>query len=358
MSRSKRNIKVLIVDDSAVVRQVLSRELSRAPDIEVVATATDPYVARDKILALKPDVVTLDMEMPRMDGLTFLHKLMRYYPLPVIVVSSLTPEGSETALAALEAGAIEVVSKPGSMYSVAELSESLIEKIRAASCVRTFRKPKSTPDADRPSPITSVSLGQTTHKILAIGASTGGTEAIKDVLSQLPVTTPGTVIVQHMPEHFTAAFAERLNTICAMEVREARSGDAVVPGVALLAPGNYHMALKRSGARYFTEIKQGPRVHHQRPAVDVLMHSVAASAGKNAVGVILTGMGADGADGLLAMRKAGAHTLAQDEKSCVVFGMPREAIRCGAAEKTVSLDQMPRKILEALQAKVLSTPGA
>ncbi|MFP4055026.1 MAG: chemotaxis response regulator protein-glutamate methylesterase, partial [Phycisphaerae bacterium] len=347
MTLSRRNIKVLIVDDSAVVRQVLSKELSRARDLEVVGTATDPFVARDKIVQLKPDVITLDMEMPRMDGLTFLQKLMKHYPLPVVVVSSLTPEGSETSLAALEAGAVDVVCKPGSMYSVGELSDTLIEKIRIASCVRSFRK-SSEKKTTRPNPIASVALGQTTHKILAIGASTGGTEAIKAVLTRLPVSTPGTVIVQHMPEHFTAAFAERLNGICAMEVREARNGDAVVPGVALLAPGNYHMALKRSGARYFVEIKNGPRVHHQRPAVDVLFHSVANHAGKNAVGAILTGMGADGAAGLLAMRNAGAHTIAQDEQTCVVYGMPKEAVKLEAVEQVVPLDRIAQKLLDAL----------
>ncbi len=357
MTLSRRNIKVLIVDDSAVVRQVLSRELSRARDLEVVGTATDPFVARDKIVQLKPDVITLDMEMPRMDGLTFLQKLMKHYPLPVVVVSSLTPQGSETALAALEAGAVDVVCKPGSMYSVGELSDTLIEKIRVASCVRSFRRSHEKKPA-RPNPIASVALGQTTHKILAIGASTGGTEAIKAVLTRLPVSTPGTLIVQHMPEHFTAAFAERLNGICSMEVREARNGDPVVPGVALLAPGNYHMALKRSGARYFVEIKSGTRVHHQRPAVDVLFHSVANHAGKNAVGAILTGMGADGAAGLLAMRNAGAHTIAQDEKSCVVYGMPKEAVKLEAVEQVVSLDRIAQKLLDALAAKVSSTPGA
>lgn len=339
-------IRVLVVDDSAVVRQVLTKELSKAKDIEIVGTAVDPYAARDKIVALNPDVITLDLEMPRMDGLTFLRKLMKYHPLPVIVVSSLTPHGSETAMHALELGAVEVVSKPGSSYTVADISEMLVEKIRAASVARFHIKhaaeKSGTASARTPLP----KLMQTTHKILAIGASTGGTRAIEDVLVSLPSDTPGTVIVQHMPEKFTATFAERLNSLCPMEIREAANNDPVIPGVALIAPGNYHMVLRRSGTRYFVEVKTGPRVHHQRPSVDVMFHSVAAVAGRNAVGVILTGMGADGAKGLLAMRQAGAGTLAQDEASCVVFGMPKEAIKLEAAEKTVPLNQMARKIIE------------
>lgn len=346
-------IKVLVVDDSAIVRQVLSDELSKAKDIDVVGTAMDPYIARDKIVSLKPDVITLDIEMPRMDGLTFLGKLMKHYPLPVIVVSSLTPEGSETALRALEMGAVEVVAKPGSAYSVAEVTKVLIDRIRAASRVRCVKQDHA--------PIAKP-LGQhveamiaTTHKILAIGASTGGTEAIKDVLTRMPANTPGTLIVQHMPAHFTKSFADRLNQLCAMEVREAKTGDALVPGVALLAPGNYHMVLKRSGARYYVDVKTGPRVHHQRPAVDVTFHSVARHAGRNAVGVVLTGMGSDGAAGLKAMRDAGAYTFAQDEASCVVFGMPKEAIAAGAACKVVPLQNMAAKVCEALAKKVAMT---
>ncbi len=362
MPSSGRAIQVLIVDDSAVVRQVLTKELNKAPDIHVVGSAVDPYVARDKIVQLKPDVITLDMEMPRMDGLTFLRKLMRHHPLPVIVVSSLTPEGSETALAALEAGAVEVVSKPGGSFSVGELGGALIEKIRAAARVRVGsqvpRASSRTVSASSVSALARQALSQTTHKILAIGASTGGTEAIREVLTSLPVSTPGTVIVQHMPPHFTTAFAERLNSLCAMEVREAKGGEVVVPGLALIAPGDFHMVLKRSGARYFTELTKTARVHHQRPAADVLFKSVAKQAGKNAVGVILTGMGADGAEGLLAMRNAGAHTLAQDEKSCVVFGMPKEAIKLNAAEQVVPLSRMPGKILDALAAKTAATPGS
>ncbi len=353
-------IRVLVVDDSAVVRQVLTKELSKARDIEIVGTAVDPYAARDKIVALNPDVITLDLEMPRMDGLTFLQKLMKYHPLPVIVVSSLTPKGSETALRAMEMGAIEVVSKPGSSYTVAEIAEILVDKIRAASAARynigrTTPRPASGPARSIAPP---PKLMRTTHQILAIGASTGGTRAIEDVLVHLPSDTPGTVIVQHMPEHFTATFAERLNSLCPMEVREAVDNDSVIPGVALIAPGNYHMVLRRSGTRYFVGVKTGPRVHHQRPSVDVMFHSVASVAGQNAVGVILTGMGADGAKGLLAMRQAGASTLAQDEESCVVFGMPKEAIKLEAVGKTVPLNQMPRKIIEQISsAKCAPVPA-
>jgi two-component system chemotaxis response regulator CheB len=342
-------IKVLVVDDSAVVRQVLSGELSKAKDIAVVGTAADPFIAREKIMSLHPSVITLDLEMPRMDGLTFLGKLMRYYPLPVVVVSSLTLKGSQTALRALELGAVDVVGKPGGSYSVGDISAELIEKIRAASTAHFSMRPAPTeaqiqPDADG-------AVLNMTNKILAIGASTGGTQAIQSVLTCLPATAPGTVIVQHMPEHFTASFAARLNDLCKMEVREAQSGDLVTPGLALLAPGNHHMVLRRSGAQFSVEIKGGPQVHFQRPSVDVLFHSVARQAGPNAVGTILTGMGADGASGLLAMRQAGSRTLAQDEETCVVFGMPREAIRMGAAEQVVPLQDMPARIMAVLQAR-------
>ena len=342
-------IRVMVVDDSAVVRQVLSKTLSQATDIEVVATASNPYVARDKIVELRPDVITLDIEMPRMDGLTFLGKLMKYSPLPVIVVSSVSAQGSQNAVRALELGAVDVVSKPGAAYEVGQLGQTLVQKIRTAVNARCIKRdvPPLQP-ARPPAQRAPVALPSTTNQILAIGASTGGTEAIKAVLTQLPPAGHGAVIVQHMPQHFTTAFAQRLNQLCAMEVREAVNNDNVTPGLALLAPGNKHMVLRRSGTRYFVEIKDGPPVHHQRPAVDVLFHAVARYAGANAVGVILTGMGADGAKGLLAMRQAGARTLAQDEASCVVFGMPKEAVRLGAAEQVVSLSQMPRRILESL----------
>lgn len=337
--------KVLIVDDSAVVRQILTRELSRTGDIEVVGTAPDPYVARDKIVQLRPDVVTLDVEMPRMDGITFLRKLMKHYPLPVIIVSSLTGKGSDLAMEALESGAVDVMCKPGGSYSVGDMSECLIEKIKAAACV-DIRKQISLRSQKDESPVKRLSLTRTTEKIIAIGASTGGTEAVRAVIEAFPANAPGTVVVQHMPAHFTRSFASRLNALCAVEVKEAEDGDRVVPGTVLIAPGNRHMVLRRSGARYHVEIKDGPLVYHQRPAVEVLFNSVASYAGPNSVGVILTGMGKDGAKGLLAMRKAGAFTIAQNEESSVVWGMPGEAVRIGAAQKVVHLRKMALCALE------------
>jgi len=342
-------IKVLIVDDSALVRKILSEELSKESDIEVVGTAPDPYVARDKIVLQKPDVITLDIEMPRMDGLTFLKKLMEHYPLPVIVVSSLTPKGSQMALEAMENGAVDVLAKPDASYSIGDLSLQLKEKIRVAARIdlrkRNRPKPAAVPRCS------SDALTVTTQKVVAMGASTGGTEALKEVLTRLPVNTPGVVVVQHMPSQFTKAFAERLNKLCALEVREAQDGDSVLNGQALIAPGNFHMVLKRSGARYFVNVKDGPMVHHQRPAVDVLFHSVAQYAGANAVGVLLTGMGADGAQGMLRMKEAGAKTIAQDEASCVVFGMPKEAIKLGAVDRVVALERVPQEILRFLNAQ-------
>lgn len=342
-------IRVLIVDDSAVVRKVLSEELSRYPDLEVVGTAVDPYVAREKIAQLRPDVITLDIEMPRMDGLSFLEKLMTHFPLPVVVVSSVTPKNSETAIRALSLGAMEVICKPGSAYSVPEVGAQLVRAIRAAAAARLPQR-TSAPAVDPREHSELLARIRTSHRVIAIGASTGGTHAIEALLTQLPVNTPGIVIVQHMPAGFTASFAQRLNGMCAMEVREAKDGDSASPGLALIAPGGHHMVLERSGARYQVRIKDGPPVHHQRPAVDVLFQSVARQAGRNAVGSILTGMGADGAKGLLAMRQAGAHTLAQDEKSCVVFGMPKEAIAIGGAVEVVSLARMPGAILHAVAA--------
>ena len=339
-------IRVLIVDDSAIVRQIFARELSKHPDIEVVGTAPDPYVARDKIVALKPDVITLDVEMPRMDGITFLGKLMKHYPLPVIIVSSLTRAGGKLALDAIEKGAVEVLAKPGEAYSVGDLGEQLAEKIRAASRVNIANYARKTTASQTTRPaVVNYALAETTNKILAIGASTGGTEALKEVLTRLPRSIPGTVIVQHMPPNFTTAFAERLNTLCEFEVKEAQDGDTVRPGLALIAPGNYHMVFQRSGARYFVRVKTGPMVHHQRPAVDVTFKSVARYAGANAAGVILTGMGKDGAEGLLEMKQAGAKTIAQDEASCVVFGMPKEAIKLGAADRVLNLFDIPAAIM-------------
>ncbi len=345
--KSGHKTKVLIIDDSAMVRKIFSEELSKETDIEVVGTAPDPFIARDKIVLLKPEVVTLDIEMPRMDGLTFLRKLMQYYPLPVIVVSSLTPQGSKTALEALESGAVEVVAKADASYSVGDMCHQLKEKIRAASTIRSDRlRPRTlaslSPESHEPPLISPL---ETTQKVIAIGTSTGGTEALKEVLTSLPQNSPGILIVQHMPAHFTSAFAERLNKFCRIEVREARDGDSVLNGQALIAPGNFHMLLRRAGAKYFVNVKDGPLVHHQRPAVDVLFHSVAQYAGGNAMGVIMTGMGADGADGLLKLKQAGAKTIAQDEASCVVFGMPKEAIKIGAVDRIAPLDQIPAEIL-------------
>lgn len=346
-----KQIKVLIVDDSAIVRKIFSQELSKHKDIEVVGTAPDPYVARDKIVKLKPDVITLDIEMPRMDGLSFLRKLMKYYPIPTIIVSSLTPANSEMALEAMEFGAVEVLAKPGGSYSVGDMSVQLVEKIRAVSSARMRVLPPEGGAAAAPGEEVreySRALKRTTHKVIAIGASTGGTEALKAVLTQMPPNSPGIVIVQHMPPRFTTAFANRLNGLCAIEVREAKNGDSVLPGLALIAPGNYHMLLKRVGGSYTVEVKTGPLVCHQRPSVDVLFHSVARYAGSNALGVIMTGMGRDGAVGLLEMRQAGASTIAQDEASCVVFGMPKEAIKQGAVEHVVPLGEIPRTLLDLL----------
>jgi two-component system, chemotaxis family, protein-glutamate methylesterase/glutaminase len=341
------NIRVLVVDDSAIVRKVLSEELSRERGIEVVGTAPDPYVARDKIVRLKPDVVTLDIEMPRMDGLTFLKKLMKYYPIPVIIVSSLTKKGGALAMEALSLGALEVICKPSASYSVGDMGVQLADKIRAVSNVDLRARVESAQTANNASAsrVSAKALSETTNKILAIGASTGGTEAIKTVLLGMPPNAPGIIVVQHMPAKFTTSFAERLDTLCAIRVREAQDGDSVVNGQALIAPGNFHMLLRRSGARYYVQVKDGPMVHHQRPSVDVLFKSVADYAGGNAVGVILTGMGADGADGLLQMRQAGARTVAQDERTCVVFGMPKEAIKREAAEKIVGLPDISATVL-------------
>ncbi len=337
-------IKVLVVDDSAIVRQILSKELSRARDIEVVATAMDPYIARDKILAHSPDVMTLDIEMPRMDGLTFLRKVMQFHPIPTIIVSSLTPKGSAMAMDALAAGAIDVVSKPGAAYTVGDVSSILIDQIRAASLV-SFEKINRIRDSVTSSDIAPLALTKTTNKIIAIGASTGGTVAIEHVLREMPANAPGIVIVQHMPEKFTQSFAERLDSVCDITVRECRDGDSMVQGTALVAPGNHHTLVKRSGARYYVEVKDGPPVFHQRPSVEVMFNSVAKYVGANAVGVILTGMGADGAQGLRTMREAGARTIAQDEATSVVWGMPGEAVKLEAAESVLPLQKIAREAL-------------
>ena len=341
------NVKVLIVDDSAIVRKILSNHLGQQRGIQVVGTAPDPYIARDKILSLEPDVLTLDIEMPKMDGITFLRKLMKHYPMPVIILSSLTPKGSKMALEALSAGAIDVISKPGPAYSVGDTCTELVEKIKIASRAKINRN-VSVQESDHQA-TERLSLTETTNKIFAIGASTGGVQALTRVLSSLPVNAPGTLVVQHMPVHFTASFAERLNKECAVEVLEAKDGDHVIPGRVLIAPGGLHMLLQRSGANYYVAVKDGPAVCRQRPSVELMFNSVAKYAGANAIGAILTGMGDDGATGLLNMRNSGAHTIAQDEASCVVFGMPKEAIQRGAAEKIVSLDDVARTMISFAQ---------
>jgi len=350
-------IRVLVVDDSAVVRQIFQAELSRDPEIEVVGTAPDPYVARDLVVERKPDVLTLDVEMPRMDGLTFLKKLMRYHPMPVIVVSSLTDAGGGMALEALSSGAVDVMCKPGGSYTVGDMTEELIEKIKAAARVDVRRR--SGAPADEPSSGELKPLGRTTNQVLAIGASTGGTVALEVILRALPPDAPGTVITQHMPETFTKFLADRLDQACRIRVKEAQDGDAVVPGVALVAPGNHHLVLRRSGASYLVQVKDGPRVNRHRPSVDVMFQSVAQAAGKNAIGVLLTGMGGDGAKGLLAMREAGAATVAQDEATSVVWGMPKVAIDLGAAGKVLPLPAIAAEIVRAAtQSSTAPAPSA
>jgi two-component system chemotaxis response regulator CheB len=338
-------IKVLVVDDSAVVRRILSQELNKHPNIEIVGTAPDPFVARDKILSLKPDVLTLDVEMPRMDGITFLRKLMKSHPMPVIIVSSVTPKGGKAAMEALEAGAVEVISKPGPAYSVGDACVDLIEKIKAASRARI--KKQTVPQQKDASPPAKLHMAATTNKIFAIGASTGGVQALSCVLPALPANAPGTVVVQHMPANFTTSFAQRLDSECTVNVKEAQHGDRVIPGRVLIAPGGLHMLLQRSGANYYVTVKDGPAVCHQRPSAEVLFNSVAKFAGANAVGAILTGMGNDGAGGLLNMRQNGAFTIAQDEASSIVFGMPKEAIDRGAAQKIVPLQDVARTMIKA-----------
>lgn len=338
-----KKIKVLIVDDSAIVRQIFTKELNRIEGIDVVGSAANPYIARDKIIQLKPDVITLDIEMPKMDGISFLKKLMKYFPLPVIVVSSLTEKGSAIAMEALELGALEVLNKPGAAYTVGDMSIELADKIRAVSTVRV-RKKDAAKRVDTVLP--RLSLITTTEKIVAIGISTGGTKALATILPTLPQNSPGILVVQHMPEHFTYSFANRLDAICEMDVKEAEDGETVHSGKILIAPGNKHMILQRSGARYYVQVKEGPLVSRHRPSVDVLFKSVARFAGKNSIGVIMTGMGSDGAAGLKMMHNAGARTIAQDENSCIVFGMPNEAIKMQAVEHILSLKNIPAKILE------------
>jgi two-component system, chemotaxis family, protein-glutamate methylesterase/glutaminase len=339
--------KVLVVDDSALVRKVLGEEISKFAEFKVVGSAIDPYDAREKIFQLQPDILTLDLEMPRMDGLSFLSKLMKFHPMPVVVVSSQAPEGSKAAMDALQLGAVEIVPKPGSQFSVPDVGRTLIHALRAAATV-SMEKLNQRKNDNSANPPAARSLLETTHKVIAIGASTGGTQAIEAVMREMPADAPGIVIVQHMPSTFTGAFAERLNKICAMQVREAQDMDDVTPGVALLAPGDKHMILSKNGARYQVRVKEGPRVHFQRPSVDVLFQSVAKSSGQNAIGVILTGMGSDGAKGMLTMHESGAHTIAQDEKTCVIFGMPKEAIVLGGVDQVLPLSQISGAVLNKI----------
>jgi two-component system chemotaxis response regulator CheB len=349
-------IRVLTVDDSALMRQVLATLLAKDPDIEVIGSAPDPYIAREKIKALNPDVLTLDVEMPKMDGLTFLEKLMRGHPMPVVMVSSLTEVGCQTTLRALELGAVDFITKPkiDLREGMEDIAQDLIAKVKAAAGARIKRSElrvsgselDSKLETRNPKPTSlSTAMIKTTDTIIAIGASTGGTEAVKDILAALPPNTPPIVITQHMPERFTKTWADRMNGLCRISVKEAQDGDSVLPSHALIAPGNYHMRLVRSGARYTVRIDQEPRVNRHRPSVDVMFESVARYAGGNAVGVILTGMGGDGAKGLLTMKQAGASTIAQDEASCVVFGMPKEAIKLGAADKILPLGDIAGAVL-------------
>jgi two-component system chemotaxis response regulator CheB len=347
-------IKVLVVDDSAVVRQVMLEVLKTAPDIEVIGTASDPLFALQKMQTQWPDVITLDVEMPRMDGITFLRKLMAEHPTPVVICSSLTEKGAETTMQALAAGALAIITKPkmGVKQFLQDASNDLVSAVRAAAQANPRRLapppagqrpvPPSVPPAP---PAASGAMAQTTQNLVAIGTSTGGTLALEALLTALPRISPGMVIVQHMPEKFTAAFAERLDNLCEIEVLEAKDGDKVIPGRALIAPGGRHMQLKRSGAQYVVEVSDGPLVNRHKPSVDVLFRSVARFAGRNAVGVIMTGMGDDGARGLKEMHDAGAYTLAQDEASCVVYGMPKEAVKLGGVDLSLPLSHLAGEIL-------------
>ena len=350
----RQKIKVLVVDDSAIVRQTLQEILDSDPQIEVIATASDPYVAAKKIRQHVPDVITLDIEMPRMDGITFLRKIMTQHPIPVVVCSSLTVKGSETLLRALEYGAIDIIEKPRiSARKFLEESRILIcDSVKAASVAKVKQlpekalivRPKLTADAVLAKPGTKAMI-QTTEKVIVVGASTGGTEALRVFLEALPADSPGIVIVQHMPEKFTTAFARRLDTLCQVSVKEAEDNDTVLRGHALIAPGNRHALIRRSGARYYVEVKDGPLVSRHRPSVDVLFRSAARYAGKNGLGVIMTGMGDDGAKGMLEMKEAGAFNIAQDESTSVVFGMPCEAIKHGGVDKVLPLEKIAQEII-------------
>ena len=351
----KKKVRVLVVDDSAAVRQTLAKILDSDPRIEVMAAVADPYFAAQKLEREIPDVITLDVEMPRMDGITFLRKVMTQHPIPVVICSSLTEKGAETTLKALEYGAVEIIQKPrlGTRQFLEEARIRICDVVKAAANVTPKKikfvrelipQPKLTADAVIMKG-GSRAMARTTEKVVAVGASTGGTEALRIFLEAMPPNAPGIAIVQHMPENFTHTFAQRLNGLCKITVKEGVNGDSIIPGRAIIAPGNKHMLLKRSGARYYVEIKDGPLVSRHRPSVDVLFRSTARYAGKNAVGIIMTGMGDDGAKGMLEMHSAGAHTIAQDEKSCVVFGMPKEAINNGSVDKVLPLKRIPQYML-------------
>lgn len=364
---SGRKTRVLIVDDSATVRRALSDIISGEPDLEVMATASDAYVAAEKIRQEIPDVILLDIEMPRMDGLTFMRKIMAQRPIPVVICSSLTEAGSDTTMKVLEAGAVDIVSKPriNTAEFLLESRMRICDVLRGAAHARLSRRARTiapmqveaklTADVILPPVRASRTLAHATDRIICIGASTGGTEALRDILVELPPDAPGIAVVQHMPEKFTAAFARRLDGLCALSIKEAEDGDLVLPGTALIAPGNHHMLLERSGRHYRVAIKDGPPVSRHRPSVDVLFRSAAQMAGPNAVGVLLTGMGDDGARGLLEMKTAGAATIAQNEETCIVFGMPKEAIQRGAADKILALDRIAHEIMhEARRARVVA----
>jgi two-component system chemotaxis response regulator CheB len=347
-------IKVMVVDDSAVVRQVVADLLAEDPEIEVLCAVADPLLAMTRMATRWPDVIVLDIEMPRMDGITFLKKIMAERPTPVVICSTLTEKGAQTSMAALAAGAVAIITKPkiGLKEFLRDASDDLVSAVKAAARANVKRlavSQKNTADVILHAADANTAMIQTTDRVVALGTSTGGTQALEVVLTLLPRVCPGIVIVQHMPEKFTAEFANRLNRLCQIAVREARNGERVVPGLALIAPGGKHMLLRRNGAQYYVEVTDGPLVNRHRPSVDVLFRSVAKCAGANALGVIMTGMGDDGAAGLLEMRTAGARTVAQDEDSCVVFGMPKEAIKRGAVEKTVTLTAVAREIMQQMQ---------
>jgi len=346
---SSKKIRVLIVDDSSIIRSLLRRFLTSDPDIEVVGAAPDPYVARDILLREKPDVMTLDVEMPRMDGVTFLEKVMASNPVRTIIISSLSTQGSETTLRAFEVGAIDVMAKPAIdiTRSMESIREEIVNRVKAVAKAKLPIKMKY--EARPPTAVKSQALAKTTHQILAIASSTGGTEALKVILSKMPSDIPGTVIVQHLPPVFTATYAKLLQKMCPFEVKEAQEGDKVYPGRVLIAPGNYHMELSRSGAYYHVKLHQEPILNGVRPAADFLMKSVAKYAGANAIGVVLTGMGRDGADGLVAMKNSGAYNIAQNEETCVVFGMPRVAIELKAIQKVCALEDIAKEIMKQIK---------